>query len=384
LEQQIRQAHKIEAIGRLAAGIAHDFNNFLMIIDASAELLQAENGGTARGEPHLRQIRETVRKAAGMTKQLLTFSRKQVLQPGAVDLNPVVEEFWNMLPRLLGEEIETKLSLAPNLRTVSADRGQVEQVLMNLAVNARDAMPRGGRLDVETANFELTEEFADQYGTKVPPGNYGMLAVSDTGMGMDAETQSRIFEPFFTTKELGRGTGLGLSIVYGIVKQSGGFLSVSSEPGKGSTFRVFLPCKQVQPDNDEGARADSPAPGGSETVLLVEDEANLREIIAMFLRTKGYLVLEAANGRDAFRIANASRDSIRLIITDVVMPGCSGPETVKRVRELQPDVPAIYISGHMNEQLSAEILACNATLVAKPFSLESLAHAISAILRRNA
>jgi signal transduction histidine kinase/ActR/RegA family two-component response regulator len=379
MEQQLRAAQKMEAIGRLAGGVAHDFNNVLMIISSAAQMMQSATDDADRKERYLSQIRSATEKAASLTRQLLAFSRQQVLHPAILDLNVVVGDLWKMLPQLLGEDVETVLDLASDLGSVSADRGQIEQVIMNLAVNARDAMPGGGKLTVETANAELDGTALDHHGAENPTGEFVMLAVTDTGTGMDAETQAKIFEPFFTTKEIGKGTGLGLATVYGIVKQSAGHVTVYSEPGKGTTFKVYLPRvrEKVAPWL---SFASKPASGGTETLLLVEDESALRELASEFLRSKGYTVLEAGNRREALHICRNHENSIHVLVTDVVLPGGGGPDLAKAVLAMRPDLRVIYMSGYTDQVLSAELVGGNATFLQKPFDLETLARTLRSVL----
>jgi two-component system cell cycle sensor histidine kinase/response regulator CckA len=382
MERQLRAAQKMEAIGRLAGGVAHDFNNVLMIISGSVQLMQSSTGhdpdSTAR---YLSQIESATEKASSLTRQLLAFSRQQVLRPSILDLNLIVTDLWKILPRLLGEDVETVLHLASGLGSVSADRGQVEQVIMNLAVNARDAMPQGGKLILETTNVELDSSSATRHGAEIPPGHYVVLAVTDNGVGMDAETQARLFEPFFTTKELGKGTGLGLATLYGIVKQSSGYVWVYSEVGKGTAFKVYLP-RVPEKAGVRPVPIKKPAAGGSETILLVEDEAGLRELASDYLGSKGYKVLSAGDSQDALRVCRDFDGPIHVMLTDVVMPGGGGPELAKVVLETRPDLRVIYMSGYTDRVLS-EKLGEQATFLQKPFSLDHLATKIRSLLNCN-
>jgi len=380
MERQLRAAQKMEAIGRLAGGVAHDFNNVLMIISGSAQIMQ----GSKRGDPkenarYLAQIESATEKGASLTRQLLAFSRQQVLHPTTLDLNLIVTDLWKLLPRLLGEDVETVLHLAHNLGSVSADRGQIEQVIMNLAVNARDAMPKGGKLVLETCNVELDHTSATRHGTEIPPGHYVALTVSDTGIGMDVETQARLFEPFFTTKELGKGTGLGLATVYGIVKQSSGYVWVYSEVGKGTTFRVYLP-RVSGITLAQSVPVSLPAAGGTETVLVVEDESALREMTSNYLEGKGYKVLEAGGRKDALEVCRDFQGPIHVMLTDVVMPGGGGPDLAKAVLEKRPGLRVIYMSGYTDRVLSEELVGEKAAFLQKPFSLEHLASKIRSLL----
>jgi len=334
LEQQLRQSQKMEAVGRLAGGIAHDFNNLLMVISGYSEFLLERLGA----EPHLRgpaqEIASAAERASSLTRQLLAFSRKQMLAPRIVNLNDVATENIKMLTRMIGEDVDLVMVPSPNLWPVRADAGQIEQVIMNLAVNARDAMPSGGKLTIETSNVTLDEEYA-RFHAPLRPGDYVMVAISDTGAGMDGETQSHIFEPFFTTKGT-KGTGLGLSTVYGIVKQSGGYIWVYSEVGRGTTFKIYLP--RVASSGEAAAQVATPieyhkVEPGTETILLVEDEANLRYLARQYLEKQGYKVIEAADGAVAMQIAVAHEATIHLLLTDVIMPGMNGRELAQRISE---------------------------------------------------
>jgi two-component system cell cycle sensor histidine kinase/response regulator CckA len=378
MEQQLRAAQKMEAVGRLAGGVAHDFNNVLMIISSAAQMMQSTARDADAKARYLSQIQSATEKATSLTRQLLAFSRQQVLHPAILDLNVVVSDLWKILPRLLGEDVETLLRLSPDLGSVSADRGQIEQVIMNLAVNARDAMPGGGRLIVETANAELDGTKPGHSGANLT-GDFVMLAVTDTGTGMDAETQARIFEPFFTTKELGKGTGLGLATVYGIVKQSAGHVTVFSEPGHGATFRLYLPrVREKAPPLP--ALGGEPAAGGTETLLLVEDEPALRGLASEFLRSEGYTVLEAGNRREALQICRSHEGPIHALISDVVLPGGGGPDLAKAALETRPDLRVIYMSGYTDRVVGSELMGPNATFLQKPFSLEVLARKLRLLL----
>ena len=379
MEQQLRAAQKMEAVGRLAGGVAHDFNNVLMIISGAAQMMK---GGTHddRKARYLPQILSATEKAASLTKQLLAFSRQQVLHPDVLDLNIVVSELWNILPRLLGEDVETVLHLGSDLGKVSADRGQIEQVIMNLAVNARDAMPEGGKLVVETANAKLDDATLGPL-TEIPTGDFVMLAVTDTGVGMDAETQANIFEPFFTTKEVGKGTGLGLATAYGIVKQSAGYITVYSQPGLGTTFKVYLP-RVREKATSLPVTGSRPVAGGTETLLLVEDEPALRELVSESLRSTGYTVLEAGNRLEALNICRSHQGPIHVLISDVVLPGGGGPDLAKAALETRPDLRVIYMSGYTDRVVGSELIGGNAIFLQKPFSLEVLARKLRSLLGR--
>ncbi|MEW6542527.1 MAG: PAS domain S-box protein [Nitrospirota bacterium] len=343
-EAQLRHAQKMEAVGRLAGGLAHDFNNLLMVINGYSVLLLEEYGTDQRLRTSVQQIKQATESAASLIQQLLAFSRKQVLVPTVIDLNAVVSRMSAMLQRLLGEDIDLSTDLDQTVGPVKADEGQMQQVIMNLAVNARDAMRRGGRLTIETRNRDITE--SARHGQIVRPGRYVTLSVSDTGCGMDPETQARIFEPFFTTKPVGEGTGLGLSTVYGIVKQSGGYVFVYSEPGRGSTFRIYLPRIDGAAKPVERAPSEETAMGGTETILLAEDQPGVRTLVRETLASRGYTVLEARHGFEALMVANQSVAPIHLLLTDVVMPQMSGPELADRLRPIRPDMKVLYMSGY--------------------------------------
>ncbi len=373
LQQQLFQSQKMEAIGALAGGIAHDFNNLLMVITSHSELLVAHLTGKDRYRAT--QVLEAARRATQLTRHLLTFSRKQAVNLQLLDLNAVVRSFGSMLPRLIGENIELDFRLASELHAIRADPVQIEQVIMNLAVNARDAMPHGGRLCIETANFELDSGGEPRLG--IPPGRYAVLAITDNGSGMDANIQAHLFEPLFTTKEPGKGTGLGLATVYGIVQQSGGHIFVYSEVGHGTTFKIYLPwaveCGQAQ----ASVRSTPAVPGGSETILLVEDEAALREAVAEFLQARGYAVLSACDGVEALQLAAVSSDPIDLLLTDVVMPRMSGQKLHECLRRSRPDLRVLYISGYTETTLLQHgISDRSAYFLQKPVSFAALAQSV--------
>jgi len=380
LEAQLRQAQKMEAIGQLAGGIAHDFNNLLTVINGYSELmllsLPVEHPHCATFE----QIRQAGEKASRLNRQLMAFSRQQVLQPKVLDLNAVVANIDTMLQRVIGEDIDLLTILSPGLASVKADPGQIEQVLMNLVVNARDAMPAGGRLTIETADVVLDTDYARTH-VAVNPGRYVMLAVSDNGCGMDAETQARIFEPFFTTKELGKGTGLGLSTVYGIVKQSGGHIEVYSEPGRGTTFRIYLPRIEEAAEAVEPGKAREQLPRGSETILLVEDEAGVRTLAKTILQTHGYTVLDAAQGKDAFLLSGQHEGLIHLMVTDMVMPEMSGREVADRLKPLRPNMKVLFMSGFTDKAMvHHEELDQGMAFLQKPFTPQTLARKVREVL----
>jgi PAS domain S-box-containing protein len=380
-EEQLRQAHKMEAIGQLAGGVAHDFNNLLMAIIGYSELLLARLREGARVRRHVQEIKKAGERAAALTRQLLAFSRRQVLVPQVLDLNSVVSNMQKMLRRMIDEDIDLLTVPAPDLGQVRADPGQVEQVIMNLAVNARDAMPEGGNLTLETANVELDESYTRSH-IDVLPGRYVMLAVSDTGSGMDAETLSHIFEPFFTTKEEGKGTGLGLATVYGIAKQSGGHIEVSSEPGQGTTFRVYLPrIEAAYEPTARGAPAEE-MPRGTETVLLVEDDVVVCELLREMLQGSGYTVLEAGGARQALRMGERyAPRPIHLLLADVVMPEMSGPQLADHLARVYPTMKVLYISGYTDAAVARHSkLSTKAPYLQKPFAPEVLARKVREVL----
>jgi PAS domain S-box-containing protein len=372
LEEQLRQAHKMEAIGQLAGGVAHDFNNLLTVIHGYAELLLTTLNADDHRRTDVDEILRAARSAAGLTRQLLAFSRKQVLQPTLLDLNSLVVNTSRMLRRLIGENIELVTRLAPVPAAVHADAGQLEQILMNLALNARDAMPQGGHLSIETATVVLDAAYATQQ-VGVRPGPYAMLAVSDSGIGMDDQTKHRIFEPFFTTKERGRGTGLGLATVYGIVKQSGGHVWVDSEVGRGSTFKVYLPRAEEGAFVERSTIEAGAAPTGSETVLLVEDEQAVRLLCRVLLERAGYQVLDAANPRQAEDLFRDHADRIDLLVTDVIMPGSSGPSLFARLSPARPALRVLYMSGYAdNAVVQPAGHPSDVQFLQKPFTADGL------------
>ena len=380
LEEQLLQSQKMEAVGRLAGGIAHDFNNLLTAIAGYSALLieQLPDGDPRRDSAE--EIREAGRRAAGLTQQLLAFSRRQVLEPRVLDLNAVIAGMEKMLRRVIGEDVELTTALDPGLWRTLADPGQIEQAIVNLVVNARDAMPRGGRLTLETGNVTLDEKFASGYAT-VHPGPHVMLAVSDTGVGMDASLQARLFEPFFTTKERGKGTGLGLSTTYGIVKQSGGSIWVYSEPGHGTTFKIYLPrC-----DEPLDARELPPPPArprpGSETVLLVEDEPEVRRLVEKLLRMQGYAVLSAGSPAEAIAAAKAAKEEIAILVTDVIMPGMNGRELARVLAADRPAMRVLYMSGYTDAAIAHQgILPPGTAFLSKPFTPDVLARKVREVL----
>ena len=370
LEEQLRLSHRLESVGRLAGGVAHDFNNLLMIISGYNDLLISKLPEGDSRRDSCEHIQRASERAADLTRQLLAFSRRQMLQPRLLDLNQVINGLEKMLRRLIGEDVKLALALDPQIHKVKADPGQIEQVLLNLALNARDAMPSGGHLTLETSNAEFDAEYARLHpGAK--PGSYAMLAVSDTGKGMNEEARSHLFEPFYTTKEVGQGTGLGLSVVYGIVKQSGGNIYVYSEREHGTVFKIYLP--KVEADTAAGARKiERQDTRGNETVLLVEDEEGVRELISSVLSMRGYNVIQATDGKDALRVAGAT-EGIDLLVTDVVMPEMGGGELAKRMRERFPDLRVLYISGYTSGTIVHHGVSNPGTaFLQKPFSPQVL------------
>jgi len=380
LEQRLRQAHKMEAIGRLAGGVAHDFNNLLTIIRGHSDLLLERNPANAAERGSLEQIQKAADRAVSMTRQLLAFSRKQVLQPRVLDLNAVVAEMGKMLPRLIGEHIEYVFLPETKHARVKADPGQIEQVVMNLAVNARDAMPSGGKLTVQIRVVAFDEEEARKR-SPMSPGSYVLLSVADTGTGMDETTKAHIFEPFFTTKEVGKGTGLGLATVYGIVKQSGGFIWVESALGQGTTFEIYMPSAAEAVSEREKQAAPFAQPRGSETVLVVEDEEGVRALAAEFLRKNGYSVLEARDGVEALEMAGHFAGAIDLILTDMVMPRMSGTELIEKMKTVRPAARAILMSGYSEQfRTRQDESSANPAVLQKPFSMTVLVAAVRAML----
>jgi PAS domain S-box-containing protein len=382
LQLQLVQSQKMEAVGRLAGGIAHDFNNLLTVITASCDLLLEDLGPHDPKREDVEQVRKAADGAAALTRQLLAFSRQQVLAPRVVTLGDVVYGVEKMLRRVIGEDIDLVTVLDRDAGAVMADVGQLEQVLMNLAVNARDAMPTGGKLTIETKNVEHDPDYArEQEAAAV--SRFVMLAVTDTGIGMDEATKARIFEPFFTTKEVGKGTGLGLATVYGIVRQSGGFIWVYSEPGLGTTFKIYLP--QVDAVVEGGASGAAPATvlRGTETVLLVEDAAAVRAVARQALARQGYTVLEAADGTEALQIAASHPGPIHLLLTDVVMPGLSGRQLSDQLTLLRPDTRVLYTSGYTDDAVVRHgVLEAGIAYLQKPFTVDGLARKVREVLDR--
>jgi len=383
LEEQFRQSQKMEAIGRLAGGVAHDFNNMLTAIIGYSQLVQAQLDDASPLRHDIEEIEKAGHRAAGLTAQLLAFSRKQVLQPKVLDLNDVISDVDKMLRRLIGEDIDLVTIAMPDLGRVKADPGQVEQILLNLALNSRDAMPRGGKLTIETANTELDEIYASSH-ADVVPGPYVMLAVSDTGHGLDAKTQSHIFEPFFTTKVQGKGTGLGLSTVFGIVKQSGGHVWVYSEPGHGAAFKVYFPRVDESADAAAAPEKSVESLYGSENILVVEDDEAVRDVSRLALEKYGYTVLEAERGTQALEAFGPLATAIDLVVTDVIMAGMSGPGLVLRLQKLHPDVKVLYVSGYTEEAtIHHGVLTEGIAFLQKPFTPDGLVRKVRQLLDQN-
>jgi len=381
-EEQLRQAQKMEAVGTLAGGIAHDFNNILTVIIGNAELALMNVGKDDSLQKEIKEIKAAGKRAAALTRQLLAFSRKQIIQPKILDLNELLTDIDKMLGRLIGEDVEILTIPEPALWQVEIDPGQMEQVVMNLAINARDAMSKGGKLTIETANVDLDGNYFRKHGIKEEQsGTYVMLAVSDTGIGMDKETQEHIFEPFFTTKGIGKGTGLGLSTVYGIVKQNNGFIWTYSESGQGSTFKIYLPKAKGGVASEKKEQHPETELGGSETVLIVEDDDNLRKLAQKALKQYGYRVLKAENGEDALRVSDEHDGSIQILITDVVMPKMGGKEIAERLQPLYPQMKVIYMSGYMDNAIVRHgVLAPGLNFLEKPFTLENLVRKVREVL----
>ncbi|MFZ3263458.1 MAG: PAS domain S-box protein [Terriglobales bacterium] len=380
LEEQFRQAQKMEAVGRLAGGVAHDFNNLLMVINGYTEVLLEQLDPAGDMHQKVQSIQQAADRAATLTRQLLAFSRKQVLELKVVDVNTVIGDMERLLRPLIGENIELVTRLASEAGRTRADAGQLEQVIMNLVVNARDSMPGGGRITIQSSNVTVRQNIGEH--RFIQPGRYSVIAVADTGHGMDKETQSRIFEPFFTTKEKGKGTGLGLSTVYGIVKQSNGYVFAESRIGVGTTFFVYLPCVEdtiaelgpvVPPETERG---------GCETVLLVEDEESVRELVRVTLVSRGYRVLEAENGECGLRIAEETKAPIDILVTDVVMPGMGGRELAKKLVALRPGTSVLYLSGYTEDAIATQgALSPGTAFLQKPFTLQNLAKKVREVLR---
>ena len=382
LEEQLMHAQKMEAVGRLAGGVAHDFNNMLTVIAGYNRMMLDELSTLDPLRGYAEEILKAADRAAALTNHLLSFSRRQVMKPRVIDLNAVIGQTENMLRRLIGEDIQLVMSLGADTGNIKADPNHIEQAIVNLAVNARDAMPLGGRLSIETSNTQIVEAYAKTH-IGVRPGEFVMIAVSDTGHGMDSATRQNIFEPFFTTKQRGKGTGLGLAIVYGMVKQSGGDIWVYSEPGQGTTFKIYFPRAEepvaAGPTEDpEHARLH-----GGETVLLVEDETQVRELAIKMLRQLGYAVLTAANGTEALDVSRAHAGKISLLVTDVVMPNMSGKEVADALTASRPGLEVLFVSGYTeNTVVDHGVLDSSVNFLSKPFTRDALARKIRDILSR--
>ncbi len=377
LEEQFRQSQKMEAIGRLSGGVAHDFNNLLGVIIGYGEMVQEGTAPEAPLRPCVDEMLKAAHRAASLTRQLLAFSRQQVMDPRILDLNVVVRDMEKMLKRLIGEDVRLKTKLDPNLARIKADPGQIEQVIMNLAVNARDAMPNGGELVLQTTNFEIDEAFAKRYPYPVVTGKYLLFMVTDSGVGMEPGTRARIFEPFFTTKEKGKGTGLGLSTVYGVVKQSGGYIDVQSEVGAGACFKIYLPIVEEPADAQKILNDPKVSVTGTETILLVEDEAALRNLTAQLLKGCGYKVLEAQTGAEALEVSRRYSEPIQLLLTDVVMPSMSGRVLADKISEERPETRIMFMSGYTGQTVGDHgVLAEGSLFLPKPFTRDSLARKV--------
>lgn len=381
LQEQLYLSQKLEAVGRLSGGVAHDFNNILGVIIGYSEALETRIPETDPFREAVDEIRNAGKRAASLTQQLLAFSRKQILEPKALDLKMVVRDLEKMLRRLIGEDIDLKIVLPETLGTIRADRGQIEQVLLNLVVNARDAMPQGGQLTIETADSELSQSDRERF-RYVTPGRYVMLRVADSGCGMDTELQSHIFEPFFTTKEKGKGTGLGLATVYGVIKQSGGYIWVDSEQGKGTSFRIYLPQVKESPETaieeKPSAKATMRVP---RTILVVEDERSLRKLACATLSEAGYIVLEAPDAARAIQLSHETRTPIHLLLTDVVMPAMSGPQLAQELLPLRPEMTVLYMSGYTDGALADHgVLESGISVLHKPFTRGQLVQRVEEAL----
>ncbi|PIV19920.1 MAG: hybrid sensor histidine kinase/response regulator [Deltaproteobacteria bacterium CG_4_8_14_3_um_filter_45_9] len=380
LQDQLRQSQKMEAIGRLAGGIAHDFNNLLTVIKGYSQLslVEIKEGDPLRGD--IEEIKNAADRAADLTRQLLAFSRRQIMEMKVLDLNDLLKNLDKMLRRVIGEDIELVTPLAEDLGRVKADPGQIEQVIMNLSVNARDAMPEGGKLTIETANVELDGAYARNH-VAVTPGRYVMISVSDTGVGMAPEVRDRVFDPFFTTKEKGKGTGLGLSTVYGIVKQSDGNIWVYSEPGKGTAFKIYLPRVDEPLEEAGEVVVQKEIVGRGETILVVEDEEEVRKLAVQILRRQGYTVLEASQGNETSHICEQHKGAIHLMVMDVVMPGMNGRELAKSLEPHHPEMQVLYMSGYTDNAIVHHgILEKGLNFIQKPFTLEGLLRKVREVL----
>jgi two-component system, cell cycle sensor histidine kinase and response regulator CckA len=376
LEEQFRQSQKMEAVGRLSGGIAHDFNNILGVIIGYGEILQERMEASHPLASCVEEILGAGRRAASLTRQLLAFSRQQVLKPKVLDLNGIIADTEKMLRRLIGEDVELRMVLDSSLTTVKADQGQIEQVILNLCVNARDAMPSGGKVTIKIENTVIDEVAARQYRYPFKPGPYVLLSVTDTGVGMDTATQAHIFEPFFTTKEKGKGTGLGLATVYGIVKQSDGYIEVHSGVNLGTTFKIYLPRVDEPVDAEKDSPSAASSLHGAETVLLVEDEDSLRTLTHHVLTVLGYTVLEASNGEAACLVSAQHPGTIDLVLTDVIMPGMNGPALAQQLGISRAQMKVLYMSGHTGQAVGHGVLPAGSNFLAKPFTRNNLAQKV--------
>lgn len=384
LEEQFRQAQKMEAVGRLSGGIAHDFNNLLGVIMGYAEFLQEQFDSDTSIRSSIDEILKAGKRAASLTRQLLAFSRMQVLDPKVMNLNAAIIDTEKLLRRLIGEDIELQTRLAGDLGPIKADQGQLEQVIMNLAVNARDAMPQGGKLIISTDNFNMDHDFVRRYPYPVKVGPYALLTVTDTGTGMDEDTKARAFEPFFTTKEKGKGTGLGLATVYGVVKQSGGYIEIESSPGAGTSFKIYLPRVDAEIEmKKERPFVPNHSAAGNETVLVVEDEESLRRLARVSLEKDGYRVLEAGDGIQAVEVSSHHNGTIDLLLTDIVMPGMGGRTLAQELTRRRPELRVVYMSGYTGQTFSSEaVIEPGTDFLAKPFTRETLLRKIREVLDR--
>lgn len=381
LQAQLLHAQKMDAIGQLAGGVAHDFNNLLTSIIGNVELALFDIDRDEALYDILQEVKGSGEKASLLTRQLLAFSRKQILQPEVLDLNEVLPDISKMIRRIIGENIELETALAPELGRVEADPGQLEQVILNLAINARDAMPVGGKLIIETANAELDQSYSQNHGRLVSPGPYVLLAISDTGSGMSSEVQAQVFEPFFTTKEKGKGTGLGLSTVYGIVKQSSGYIWVYSEIGAGTTFKMYLPRVEKHPSQGQKIQEEEEDHSGTETILVVEDDQEVRNITSHSLDLYGYRVLTAVDGEQALHKLQEEKSQIHLVLTDVVMPQMGGKEMVQELKKIQPQVKILYMSGYTSNSIVHHgVLDQGVAFLQKPFTPNTLAGKVREVL----
>jgi len=384
LERQLLQAQKMEAVGQLAGGVAHDFNNLLMVINGFAQLIRDSATDPEKITQYATQINEAGTKAASVTKQLLAFSRSQVQDLKVLDVNVLISDLGEMLPRFLGEDVEMVVAPYHAACLVFADQAQIEQVIMNLVLNARDAMPKGGRVTIAAERVHLDQTYFASHDVRMEAGHYVMLSVTDTGCGIDPAIRARVFEPFFTTKERGKGTGLGLATVYGIVKQSAGLVWVYSEVGQGTAFKVYLPEAQREIQVANKPTVIESELRGSETILIVEDEKGIRDVTCGYLRAKGYQVLQAPNPAEALRVLAEAEEPIHLILTDMIMPGGSGPELAASVRNLGLRLPVIFMSGYADRSLDREPLGSESIFLQKPFSLTTLAGAVRSALEGEA